>query len=265
MKSPDTRPRDVLWVMGGIAAFGWRSFRSLHPPLVLALTILPRAVLQSCFFVLLGRWIGSTQQAGFALTGAAVITMPVMCTSCVADVVTADKWSGTLWRLRSARVSPTTVMALRAWPYAVSGWSLSLAAALIAAPLTGHAGLTRQLLEVAPLYAVIAVTMTVAGLAVTAVALGKRADVVLGNLLAYLIILATGTFLPSSRLGFLRPLGWVLPGTHGLAAARALEAGGPWFGQVAAEAGVGAGWCLVAWVVITGQLSRIRRSGHDFS
>jgi ABC-2 type transport system permease protein len=110
---------------------------------------------------------------------------------------------------------------------------------------------------------VMAASTSAAGLAGAALAVGRRADVLVGNLLAYLIILAGGAFLPPDRLGVARPLAWLLPDAHGVAAARAVVAGGPWAASIALEVLIGTGWLAVAGAVVTIQLRRARRLGQD--
>ncbi|MEV0455850.1 ABC transporter permease [Catellatospora methionotrophica] len=259
----DQAAGDHGWRLARTFAFGWSQFWVLNPPVVLVTTLLPRAVMQALFFTMLGRYVGGPEHAGFVLVATPAITLPLMCTVNIVEVIMVEKWSGTFWRVRRGRVHPVLVLALRAWPFAAVGLVTSLIALLAAGLVVGFGDLGRHLPGLVPIYALMAVSMCAAGLAGTALALGRRADIVVGNLLAYLVILASGAFLPIERLGALQPLAWLLPGSHAVAAARAIADDQPWATQVVLEAAVGACWLAVAAVAIWVQLRRARRHGHD--
>jgi hypothetical protein len=261
LNSPDTG--NWGWRITRTLSFGWHQFWSMNPLGILAITTVPRAVLQALFFTLLGRYIGGPAHAHFVLIGAPAITMPLLCTIGIADVVMVEKWSGTFWRVRLGRLPPFVMLALRSWPYVAVGFAVSVVAALLAGLTVGLADLRKCIVPLLVVYAFMAVSTSAAGFAGATLAVGKRADVVVGNLLAYLIILTSGAFLPSDRLGALKPLSWLLPSSHAMTAAPAAVEGRAWLPQVLLEAAVGCGWLAVAGLVITVQLRRARRHGHD--
>jgi ABC-type multidrug transport system permease subunit len=262
-----TWPRAALaeppWRCWEILRFGWREFLANNPPRVIAVTTGSRAVFQTLFFTLLGQLAGGADHKRYAFVGATAVVMCIMTTVCIADVPALDKWQGTFWRLRSAQVPPFVVFAIRALPYPAAGVVLATVAVLVAGPLAGLPRLTIDLLPQLPLYGLMAATSAAAGLAAGALAVGKRADVLVGNLLSYTILLTSGAFLPPDRIAWLDPLGQVLPMTHGLAAVHQALEGRPWAGSALAEAAVGAGWAALAWAVVTVQVQRARRTGHD--
>jgi ABC-type multidrug transport system permease subunit len=262
-----TWPRAALagspWRCWEMLRFGWREFLAHNPPRVIAVTTASRAVFQTLFFTLLGHLAGGTEQRRYAFVGATAVVMCIMTTVGIADVPALDKWQGTFWRLRSARVAPLTVFAIRALPYPTVGLALAILAILVTGPLAGLPRLTVDLLPLLPLYGLMAATSAVAGLAGGALAAGKRADVLVGNLLSYTILLTSGAFLPPGRITWLDHIGQMLPMTHGLAAVRAALAGRPWAGLALAETAVGAGWAALAWAVVLLQVQRAKRAGHD--
>jgi ABC-2 type transport system permease protein len=108
-----------------------------------------------------------------------------------------------------------------------------------------------------------AVTATAAGSAVAAVAVGRRADVLFGNALAYLTMASTGALIPVGRIASLDAVGSVLPLRNGILAVRAVVDGAPWAGHLLAELAVGAGWAVLAWLLYAAQTRRARRLGID--
>jgi ABC-type multidrug transport system permease subunit len=242
---------------------GVRQFVGDNPPFVLLTAVLPRPVLQYLFFVLLGGVLAGPAQREFALVGAPVVALTLVAVM-ISDVPVNDKWSGTFHRIRSGRPHAFTVVLLRALPYPVFGMVALVACVLVVPALTGRAGLGPQLARHLPLYALMAVTTCAAGLAVSMLSLGKRADVLASNALAYLILLAGGVFLPPERLPPVADeVTAVLPVRHGLTAVRAALDGADWLAPALTEAAVGIGWVALGYAVMTVQIRRARRLGHD--
>lgn len=244
--------------------FGVLEFFVFQPPHIVVTTLLPRAVLQCLFFTVLGGVLGGAAGREFAYMGALAGILPLAGTVCVADVPAHDKWSGTFYRVRTAAtMHPFTVFILRCAPYPVQGIVTVVLSMVIVAPLTGLTSLTVDLLPMLPVYMLMSLTTTAAGMAGAAFAIGRRADVFIGNLLQYLILLASGVFLPPGRIGWVDAIGTVLPIRHGLAAVRAFLQGQPWQHLVLAEVAVGAGWLVAAWLVVHVLARRARQLGHD--
>jgi ABC-2 type transport system permease protein len=254
---------DPGWRIAEAVRLGWREFRAHNPAHIVLTTLVPRAVLQCVFFALLGRSLGGRASAEFAFVGSlgAIITLTTIVAVC--EVPMADKQSGTFYRIRSGLVPPALVFVARAVPYPLVGFCCAVLSLVIGAPLVGLARDIPRIVPALPLYAVMAVTTTAAGLAVGALAVGKRADVMLGNSLAYLILLAGGVVLPAGRVVWIDWLGVLLPLRHGLDAVRAMLSGQPWLPSTALEVAVGAGWGLLAFLIVGVQTRRARVSGFD--
>ena len=155
------------------------------------------------------------------------------------------------------------MLALRCLPHAVHGFASVVAALLIVAPLIGRAGMIPELARLLPLYLLMTFSTAAAGLAGAALAVGRRADVLVGNLLAYLVLLAGGVFLPQGRVDWVDRLGTVLPVRHGLQAVRGAMDGTGWLPGTLGEVAVGAAWAALAWLIIGVQARRAWRHGID--
>jgi hypothetical protein len=255
------RIRLSCWLQAAVT--GWRQYLAANPPWVTATAVLPRAILQTVFAILLCRFVGGADLAHYASFGAVALTVTLSTTVSIVEVPGSDKWAGTFWRVRTGRLSPFTVFVLRSWPYPVVGFGMALVTLVVVAPASGVAWRGPQLLSLLLCLALLAVTTSAAGLAGAAFAVGRRADVLVGNLLAYLMMLCSAALVPPGRIRWADLAGNVLPMRHGLAAVRASQAHEPFAAQLGAEALVGAGWLAVAWVLIRIQAHRARSSGHD--
>jgi hypothetical protein len=244
------------------ALHGRREFLANNPLRVSAITLLPRAMLQTVFVVLLADLAGGRELERYAIVGATALTITLSTVVGIADVPSNDKSSGTFWRIRSGRLAPFTVFVLRSWPYPVIGFGTSLATLLVVAPLDPRATIG-QLPVLLPYFALLAMTTSATGLAGAAFAVGRRADVLVGNVLAYLTMLGSGAVIPPGRSTWVDVLGSFLPMRHGLAAVRASQAGRSSAGQLAVEVAVGVGWFVIAWALVTLQVRRARSTGDD--
>jgi ABC-2 type transport system permease protein len=243
--------------------FGVREFFVFQPPHIIVTTMLPRAVLQCLFFAVLGGALGGAAGRQFATVGGLAGILPLAATVAVADVLAHDKWSGTFSRVRTATRHPFVIYLARCAPYPVQAMAMVLVALLIVPPIVGSTALIPDLLPRLPLYLLMALTTAAAGMAGAAVAVGRRADVLVGNLLQYLILLAGGVFLPPGRVAWVDAIGVVVPVRHGLAAVHASLAGRPWLQPALMEVAVGVGWLALAFVIVDVQARRARRLGHD--
>ncbi|MBQ0983203.1 ABC transporter permease [Streptomyces sp. F63] len=253
---------ETLWRFSVVARFGWWEFRVENPPVIVLTALLPRAVLQCLFFTVLGRVIGLADPA-FAFIGSLAVILTLSGAVAVMDVPMLDKWSGTFYRIRGGRLPAFPVFLVRSLPYTGLGLLYCVVAMVVVAPLTGLTGTLPALLPWLPVYLLMAWTTSAAGLAGAALAVGRRADGLAGNLLAYLVLLASGVLLPPGRLPWVDALGTVLPVRNGLLAVRSGMAGEPWAGHLLAEAAVGAAWLLLAWLVVAWQVRRARAGGGD--
>jgi ABC-type multidrug transport system permease subunit len=247
----------------GVGGFAVTEFLTLNPPSIIATALLPRAVVQTLFFTVLGGVLSGADGRRFAFVGGlAMILVAVVCAD-VGEVPVADKWSGTFGRLRTGVVHPFVVFALRCWPYPVTATALAAVAVVVVGPLTGQAALVPALLSWLPVYLLMAVTASATTLAAALLSLGRRADVLATNAVSFGVLLAGGVFLPPGRVPVVDAVGTVLPVRHGLIAVRAGLDGRPFVGELVAEGLVGIGWVLVAFAVTTVQVRRAHRHGID--
>jgi len=253
----------AVWRVAEMLRLGWREYLAANPPRLMLSATAPRFLLQTLFFTVLGNVVAGHGQREFAFVGGLALALAGTNVVNVSNVPVTDKQYATFWRIRAGRVSPAIVFLARSAPYPLAGFALLVVDAALIGPLTGLGSLSLRLLPLAGVYALISVTTTVAGLAAASLAIGRHADILVTNLMAYLIILSSGGFLPPGRVAWIDDLGAVLPVTHGLAAIRSALAGRPWAGQVALELLVGLGWTVLATAAITWQAHRARRLGHD--
>ena len=255
--------RNTLWCWRQTAAIGWRQYRQDNPLWIVATTHVPRAILQTVFVVLLCQFVGGPELRHYASVGAVALTLMLSTTAGIADVPTADKAAGTFWRVRTGALTPFTVFVLRSWPYPVVGFATAVVTLAVVAPAAGIVWLGPPLAPLLLCLALLALSTSAIGLAGAAFAVGRRADVLVGNLLAYLTMLSSAALVPPGRIRVVDLLGSILPMRHGLAAIRASQAQQPFAAQLGVEVVVGAGWLAVAWIVVHIQVHRAHVHGHD--
>jgi hypothetical protein len=263
LTSFSTAGRLDMWRIREVLRFGWREFYAVNPVSVLGGSILPRMILQTLFFTVLGGVVAGARHAEYAYVGGLVLSLAMTNILYVSQVPIADKESATFWRLRCGRLPPMLVFVARSLPYPIVGFGLVIVAAAVVAPLAGVGQLAVRLASTALIYLLISFTATAAGLAAAAFAVGRRAEVLASNLMGYLVMLCSGAFLPPGRVPPVDAVGTVLPGRHGLAAVHACLQGQRWLGDIVAEAAVGIGWLGVATAIVAVQIQRARRHGHD--
>ncbi|WP_203932530.1 ABC transporter permease [Virgisporangium ochraceum] len=245
-----------------VSRFGLTEFLTLNPPVILLTALLPRAVVQALFFTVLGSVLGGPDGKEFAYVGSAALIIAVLCTD-VGEVPMADKWAGTFARIRSGVVHPFAIVAARCWPYPVVATAMATVAMVVVGVVTGRTSTTVALLPWLPVYLLMACTTGAATLAATLLAVGRRADLLATNAVSFGVLLASGVFLPPGRIPVVDAVGTILPVSHGLQAVRNGLEGKPWVDEVIAELCVGAGWTVVAFVVLAIQVRRALRLGID--
>jgi ABC-2 family transporter len=258
---PPASPR--AWLLLETARMGCREYLAMNPPGVVAAAVAPRFLLQVLFFTVLGGVIAGAGHRQYAFVGGLALAVCTTNILYVSQVPVADKESATFWRIRTGPLHPATVFVSRALPYPLVGFGLLVASGALVASVAGLMSLAVDLLPLLWVYLVMSFTATAAGLAAAGFAIGKRVEVLASNLLAYLVMLCSGAFLPPGRLAVVDVVGSVLPARHGLAAIHAARAGRPWLWQVAAEAAVGVAWLGLSVLIVAIQVRRARRHGHD--
>ena len=238
-----------------------RDSLAVYPPRIYLSTTVPRALLQVGFLTYLGYYAGGSAGRSFAFVGACVHVTLVGTVVRGPDALLDDRLQGTLHRLELGIVSVSAVALARWWVFIAEGVAEALLAAAVVGPLVGEGGTALKLLVAAPLVLLVAITTTGLGLAVAALSLTRRADVLLTNLASYVAVVACGVVAPVSALGPLDGAAHLLPLTNGLLAVRDVAAGKPWLADAGWEAAVGGTWLALAVTLLERQLRRIRRTG----
>lgn len=252
---------DRLWRYRETIRIGFLDQQTANPWRVSATTTWPRAVLQCYFFVLLGSSVAGTR--AFAFEGSVVLVLTLPTSISISAVPMTDKWMGTFYRIRLGRMPTVTVIALRSLPWLADALVMVVLSALVVGAVTSQMSLAFRLLAVSPLFLLMALTNAAAGLAVASFAVGRNADVVLGNALMYLIVAAGGIVVPPGRVRWLDDMGIVLPLRNGLMAVRAIISGRPWAAHLLAECVVGCAWAVLATGGYSYHIVQARRKGLD--
>ncbi|MFC7817168.1 ABC transporter permease [Streptomyces sp. NPDC057367] len=254
---------ELLWRWSVVHQMGWTSFWKEYPPRILALTALPRVLLQSAFFVLLVGVAGGSPAEEYALIGVGAIAMTYFTVTTICDVTIQEAESGTFPRHRLAVVSPFAAFLCRSAPHVVGGvLTVFLVVAVVPAG-TGHAELTVDLLPMLPFYILMAVTCTVAGLTVGVLSSPSDNYILASNVFSSLILVGSGAVIPAERLGWFGDISAVLPLHNGIAAVRASLDNGNWAGPLLAEVCVGILWAGAARAAVELQIRRARVRGAD--
>jgi ABC-2 type transporter len=231
---------------------GRRMYLAAIPPKIALTTNIPRVLLQCVFFTLIGRGIRGEAGERYAFIGCVAFAAMTSTIVAVCDVPMEDKWCDTHYRIQRGVLPPALLYLCRVVPYLVEGMVMSVLVLVVLGPVLGLAGLSLRLLPLLPLYGLVAATTIMFGLAVAGLAVGRDADVLLGNL-AIFGVLGTASVvapLPSSAR-WLAIVGNLLPGRHGLQAIRAALAGLPWTTSALVELATGLGWLAVGLTVLT--------------
>ena len=224
-----------------------------------------RVVAQVIFYALIGRLLGTDEDVRYLLVGNAVVLAAVGSLIAVAGT-TWERRAGTFPLLVACPTAPALVFAARNLVFAADGVLISVGALLIVAPIF-DVSLPWAKVPLAVLLIVL-VALSAYGFGTFLGALVLRAMAlrnVVGNLAQMTLLAIAGVNVPVSF--FPAPVEWlaqVLPVTHGLAAIRALLAGGgpaEVLGPAAAEAAVGLGWFLLSLVAFGRLAEAGRRDG----
>ncbi|MEU5436575.1 ABC transporter permease [Streptomyces sp. NPDC020719] len=239
-----------LVVVGGAisyrALFNWTT-----PPMFIG-TLLVGPVLQLLFFVFLGRELGVADDR-FYLIGNAVLASSTACVYGGTMAVSNERRFGTLGAVLLSPRRRAPLWFGRALPYVLNGLVVSaftLAAACLVLGLSLPAGAVPGL---ALVLVAAAVACSAFGLALGALGLRFRDVFLVSNVASSALLLLTGANVPRASLpGWMRTTGEVLPLTHAAGAARRLASGGATaWRQVGAELAVGAGWAVLAVLLLT--------------
>lgn len=251
---------DLVWRCRESLWFGSLMYLALNPWRVSLSTTVPRILLQCTFLTLIGRVVGGAPGERYAFIGCVGFAALTSTLVSICDCTVADTYYGTYYRMQRGQLHPALNYLCRIMPYAVEGTAMSLLALVVVGPVMGLGGLSWQLVPWLPVYLLVVATSTMAGLAVAGVAAAKNADILLGNLSAYIVLATAGVVVASPHsTRWITYIGDVVPLTHGLAAIRLALNGGSWQANVLLEAAVGLGWLAVGLLVIVRANAAARR------
>jgi hypothetical protein len=253
---------DLGFRLGVACRFGGHEYASIYSRKIILTSILPRSVLQAVFYVLIARLLTGPAGMGQAFVGATGYALVTATVVRLADVLAVDKQEGTSYRLRTGALPRLLIALCRSWPYAAEALASALAVLTVASVLVGQGATALHLVRYLPLLALAALSLAAFGLAGAAASVGRRADVLVGNLLAAILLAGCQVIVPTS-IGWLDTLGQVLPLRHALTAIRIGLHGGDPLPQAGWEALVGIGWFAIAAVLLRIQSHRSARDGSD--
>jgi ABC-type multidrug transport system permease subunit len=244
----------------------WLLYSAQRPPRIVGTVIGPRLILQALYWTFLGRLVSGSAGARYAFVGATVVVMLATLVSDLSDIPVDDRADQTWFRVVLSPTATFKILLIRALPYLLEAIACALSSAIVVGLILGYWRIAADLVLAVPLYAVIGLSMMMAGTAVAVVSVAMSAEVIVGNLAMYLLLLTSGAVIPSSRVPVLDSLSELLPMRHGVSALRAFVSGGPVLKPLLLEGVVGVGWgfagaALLAWLLrrdrrMTGVLDR---------
>ena len=249
--------------LGFTAVLAARNYRKVYSPRVLLLSGAPRVIFQVAFYTFLGRFVAGAEGAAFVYVGACVHIMTIAVMNKAADAIADERPQGTLSRLQTGTIPVWAIIAVRWSVYLAEAVASAALAIVVVGAVTGQDELIGRLLLALPVFALIGACISCYAMTVSSLSLFVRADVSWSNLGSYLLLVLGGVVAPLSALGAVEPVARLLPLTNGLLALRHRLAGEPWLGLLAAEVLVGAGWLLLAGLLLKLHSRRSRSVGDD--
>ncbi len=187
---------------------------------IMQIFVLPPA--QMAFFFFLATFVAhSSAEAQFTVIGNAVQSMSFAAVFSVANITSQDKWQGTLQNLI---VTPANRMALfvgRASFQILMSAVITAAAFVYADFVFGVSFAQTNFVSLAIAIVLTSATMISFGLLISSVGLYMRTAMIVANVFLFLTMLVSGVNFPISNLPvWLQPVGWAIPMTYGVEAAR---------------------------------------------
>jgi ABC-2 type transport system permease protein len=235
-------------------------------PWILLGVEVPRAILQALFFVLMAMAAGGGAQARFALIGNAVHVAVQIAIIFMAGVIEMEKWAGTLvyWIASPAKWLPTML----GRSAADFGRSLFTAAVIFAAliPLIAPDISWLNLLRAVPIILITLASASTIGWLIGSIALPVRWGTMIGNVVAYSMMILCGINFPVSSLpAGIQMLSNLIPVTNGLLAIRAIIDGASYttvLPMVGKELGIALVFGTAAWLTFGSRLRELRQGGN---
>lgn len=220
------RARLRLFFLGAylsfIALFSW-----LQPRTYITVKLFS-PIMTMLFFVLLGRYVAGNDDASFYVIGNALHAAAISGIYGVSMAIDGERWQGTLIYLFGAPANRLLLFLGRAFMHVVDG-ALGVVAALLWGVLLFGLDLSAANLP-GLLLTVLAATVSTAGLGLLLGSLGlvTRNILFISNLVFVALWIFSGANVPLHTLpGWAQQLGYVLPLTRAIAAARVLVTGAP--------------------------------------
>ncbi|MFD5512741.1 hypothetical protein ACFWIB_33970 [Streptomyces sp. NPDC127051] len=250
-----------LWPYWLTARLAGVSYLVTAPPRTLLLSVLPRAVLQTVFYALLGRLAtgdaglvhGLTGAIAFLAVGPLIVRLP--------DIGTEERHFGTMGRLLTGRPPTAALIVARSWPYAAEALGVWAAATLTVPLILGHPELVLDQFTAFPAYVVVMLATASMGFVVTSTCLGRRSEVAISNTLAYATLALGGVLPAAERLGPVRAVADLLPFTPALELYRVRSADGWDTALLVRALLLTAAWTALAWLIARILTTRSLRHG----
>lgn len=252
----------ILWC--GMRA-SWAMYSVELTPVVFLGAKVPRAILQALFFVLLAKAAGGDQLATFALIGNLVHAAAFPAVIFMSNTIEMERWSNTLPYLVASPTHWLPLLIGRSFATFCDALFNSLVVLITLAPFFGPGVALSDGLRALPVFILTICSVSTLGWLIGSISLGIRWGPLLGNSMAYAMMILCSVNTPSQMLPVaLGSLGRMLPLTHGLLAIRMILNGSP-YSQVAGLIGyellIGAVYGAVAWVLFGWRLHRVRAAG----
>ncbi|MET0135040.1 MAG: ABC transporter permease [Kibdelosporangium sp.] len=264
LPGPETGARAWAGMMALAIRLSVKDYRAEHSTAVLLGAILPRALFQLLFLVMLGGSIGGRDGLLAAAVGASAYIMVSATIVKAPSILVYERIYGTMYRLRMTDAPLAGIIAARWLVYVLEGLVSALLGVLLVTVVLATPAVLTVFVTAIPVYVLMALTSSAFGMVVALSSLGRRGDVVFSNLASYVILAFGGVVVPWNQDSPLATVAEYFPMTNGILALRDVAGGAGMGHHVFAEALVGFGWSLLAIGVTRVQVWRLRRSGADF-
>jgi ABC-2 type transport system permease protein len=237
----------------------------LNPWIVLGVDV-PRALFQALFFVLMATAAGGGAQARYALIGNAFQVAVHIAIIFMAGVIESEKWAGTLiyWIASPAKWLPTMLGRC----VADFGRAIFTATVIFAVliPLIAPDISWFNLLRAVPVILITLATASTIGWLVGSIALPVRWGTMIGNVIAYSMMILCGINFPVTSLPpVMRIASYLFPVTNGLLAIRAIIDGASYTSVlplVGKELIIGFVFGTSAWLTFGYRLHILKKGGN---
>jgi ABC-2 type transport system permease protein len=237
----------------------------LNPWIILGIDI-PRALLQSLFFVLMATAAGGGPLARFALIGNAIQVAVQTAIIYMAGVIETEKWAGTLiyWIASPSKWLPT-MLGRSAADFGRAIFTTALIFAVLI-PFVAPDISWFNLLRAVPVILITLLSASTIGWLIGAIALPVRWGTMIGNVVAYTMMILCGINFPVTSLPqVIQMVSNLIPVTNGLLAIRAIIDGATYLSilpLVGKELLIAVIFGTLAWLTFGYRLYVLRQGGN---